>query len=125
MEYGGVFMFIEFLFGALVCFFSVYGLVMTIIGIWSYIGDKHILKDKTVYTVMTVKNEENSIESTVNCLLLKALKDDNGAYRSKVAIVDLGSEDSTLNILKTMQKDKQSLYIYDLESFLKELVKNQ
>ncbi len=125
MEYGGVFMFIDFLCGALVCFFSVYGLVMTIIGIWSYIGDKHILKDKTVYTVMTVKNEESSIESTVNCLLLKVLKDDNGAYRNKVAVVDLGSEDGTLNILKTMQKDKQPLYVYDIESFLKELIKNK
>ena len=117
-------MFLDFLFGALVCFFAVYGLVTIIIGITAYISDKRILNDKTIYTVMTVKNEENSVESMVNCLLLKHLKEDDGAYNHKIAVVDMGSEDDTVNILNIMQRDKQPLFVYDKEGFVNEILKS-
>ncbi|MBE7020573.1 MAG: glycosyltransferase [Ruminococcaceae bacterium] len=116
-------MFIDFLFGALVCFFSVYGFVMLFINIRSYIDDKSILKDKTVYTVIAVKNEENSIERVVDSLLMKLLKDDNGAYRNRLAVIDLGSEDNTLGILKKMEEDRQPLFVYDMDDFMREMLK--
>ena len=114
-------MFSDFLIGVFLSFFAIYGLVQTIINIFSYIGDKKIFKNKTVYTVVAVKNAEDEIEGIVNALLLKVLKDDNGAYDHKVSIIDLGSTDRTIDMLNLIKRDKSNLNIYNETEFLNEI----
>lgn len=114
-------MFADFLVGVFLSFFAIYGLVQTILNVFSYIGEHKMFRDKTIYTVLTVKNEEERIEGLVNSLLLKVLKNDNGASNSKIAIVDLDSTDKTLEILEMIKRDKPQIDIYTKKSFIDEI----
>lgn len=111
----------DFLVGIFLSFFAIYGLVQTILNVFTYIGERKVLKDKKVYTVAFVKNDGDCVEGIANSLLLKVLKDDNGAYNNRVGIVDLGSTDNTLEILAFLKRDKPHLDIYTKEEFLKEI----
>ena len=116
-------MFEDFLIGIFLSFFAIYGLVQTIINIFSYIGERKVFKNKTVYTIVTVKNEEEKVEGIAHALLIKYLKEDNGAYNNKICIVDLDSEDKTKEILEIVKRDKPQLYVYNKNDFLNEISK--
>ena len=111
----------DFFVGIFLSFFAIYGLVQTILNVFAYIGESRVLKDKRVYTIAFVKNDSDRIEGIANSLLLKVLKDDNGAYDNRVGIVDLGSTDNTSQILTILKRDKPHLNIYTKEEFLKEI----
>ena len=111
----------DFFVGIFLSFFAIYGLVQTILNVFAYIGESRVLKDKRVYTIAFVKNDSDRIEGIANSLLLKVLKDDNGAYDNRVGIVDLGSTDNTSQILAILKRDKPHLNIYTKEEFLKEI----
>lgn len=112
----------DFLAGVFLSFFAIYGLVQTLMNIFTYIGERKILKDKKIYTLAFVRNDADRVEGIADMLLLKVLKDDNGAYDNKVGIVDLGSTDSTSEILRILKRDKPHLNIYTKEEFLDEIV---
>ncbi|MBE7029046.1 MAG: hypothetical protein E7405_02215 [Ruminococcaceae bacterium] len=116
-------MFLDFWVEGFLSFFAIYGLVQTIINIFSYIGDRRVFKDKTVYTVVAVKNEENRVENIVHSLLLKVLKDDNGAYNRKISVIDLGSTDKTMELLEILKNDKPYLNVYSIKEFVDEIKK--
>lgn len=116
-------MFSDFIVGVVLSFFAIYGFVQTIINIFSYIGERKVFKNKTVYTVVTVKNEEDKVEGIVNSLLFKFLKNDNGAYNSKIAVIDLGSDDKTFEILEMIRRDKPNIDIYTKNDFMREIEK--
>lgn len=113
----------DFFVGIFLSFFAIYGLVQTILNIFTYIGERKVLKGKKVYTVAFVKNDGEKIEGIANSLLLKVLRDDNGAYDNRVGIVDLGSTDNSFQILKILKQDKPHLNIYTKDEFLKEIDK--
>ena len=114
----------EFIFFTIVSFFSVYGFVQVIIYILDFIYDTRILKDKVIYTVVAVKNEENRVEAIAKAMLLKALKNDSGVADNKVVIVDIGSTDNTPEILKLIEEDKKGILVMDKEMFSDELKNN-
>lgn len=114
----------DFLLGIFLSFFAVYGIVQTVINIFAYVGDWKVLKNKTVYTVVAVKNEEDKVEGIANALLLKAFKDDMGVGDNRVVIVDMGSTDKTKDILELLKTDKRGLNIFTQNDFITDLNKS-
>ena len=113
----------EFIFYTVISFLSVYGLVELIIYILDFVYDIKTLKDKIIYTVVAVKNEEERIENIVRTLLVKTLKNGSGVADHRLLVVDMGSEDATYEMLKLMEEDKNGLISVRYDELLKELEK--
>ncbi len=103
-------------------FLAVYGLVSTGLYIRNLFSDIRIMKGKTVFTVIAVKNEEAKVEGMINALLLKAMAGDSGISDSRVIAIDLGSTDKTAEIIKKMENDKKGVSLMSL-SELSESIK--
>ena len=73
------------------------------------------MKDKTVFTVVAVKNEEERVEGIIKSLLLKATAADSGISDTRVVAVDLGSTDKTREIIRKMEADKKGVSLLTLE----------
>ena len=114
----------EFVFYTLISFLSVYGLVELIIYIIDFVYDVKTLKDKVIYTVVAVKDEEERIENIVRTLLVKTLKNGSGVADHRLLVVDMGSEDNTYKMLKMMEEDKNGLISMKYDELLKELEKS-
>jgi len=114
----------EFIFYILVSFFAIYGFVQVVIYIMDFIYDVKVLKDKIIYTVVAVKDEEETVESVAKSLLIKSLKNDSGVADNRVVIIDMGSEDKTVEMLKLMEAEKKGLNVLSKEELYKELEKS-
>ena len=86
--------------------------------------DIKTLNDKVIYTVVAVKNEEESIEGIAKSLLIKSLRNDSGVADNKIVIVDFGSSDSTGEILKLIEAEQKGITVFSKEELLSELEKS-
>ena len=55
--------------------------------------------------MITVKNNENTVEGMVRSVVWQQLNSKNGGVLPKILIVDLGSSDDTLDIIKRLARD--------------------
>lgn len=113
----------DVLFYSLVTFFSVYGIFSFFFFIADFFLDNKYLKEKTIYTIFSVKNEVCRIENIVRSMLFKIYKNDIGMSDQKIIIVDLGSDDGTYQILKKLQKDEKLVLVYKREEIAEILEK--
>lgn len=98
-------------------FFSIYGLLSIIAYICNLISDVRIMRGKTVFTVIAVKNEEEKIEGIINSLLLKVKAADSGISDQRIIAVDMGSTDGTADIVKRMERENRGVSLMSAEEF--------
>ncbi len=103
---------------ALVCFFCVYGFIQMLFYILDLIFETRQLKNKKIYTVLFVKNEEETIESTVRALLWKAVKNDTGIADREITVIDLGSSDETVTLLKALEQESNAVRLRTVEELI-------
>ena len=87
-------------------------------------GVKQGTLDKTAnkcetYVVIKVFNHEETIEGVVRSLILKLLKTSSPGSLTKIVIVDCGSTDNTLNIVKKLCRDYSFISYTTLEKYNK------
>ena len=105
-------------FKSLCTFFVIYGLVR-------FIGElvEELFRQKSKSTdymvVIKVKNSENTIEGTVRTLVWKFLNISSGGYIPDILIVDMGSSDNTLDIVKKLCDDYSFIYYTTAELYEK------
>ncbi len=102
---------------ALVCFFCVYGFLQMTFYILDLILETRQLKHKKIYTVVFVKNEEDTIESTIRALLWKAVRNDNGVSDREITVIDMGSSDETVTLIKALERESSAVRLRTLEEF--------
>ncbi len=102
---------------ALVCFFCVYGFLQMVFYILDLILETRQLKHKKIYTVVFVKNEEDTIESTVRALLWKAVRNDTGVADSEITVIDLGSSDETVTLVKALERESSAVRLRTATEF--------
>lgn len=93
----------NFLFYAILWTLALYGLfeiVKTIFYIWNYTN----LKADGIYLIIAAKNQENTIEGFLRSFLFKLLYGKEDMVK-EILVTDLGSEDSTKEILDKMAED--------------------
>lgn len=78
---------------------------------------------KQPYTVLCVKNQADSIETTVRSLVWHTLSQNKSREVSDIIIVDLGSTDETLDILIYLSREYEFLHPMSKERYI-ELVGN-
>lgn len=100
---------------AFLCFFCVYGFIQMVFYVMDIVYESKPFKNKKIYTVVFVKNEETTIENMAKSLLWKAVKNDTGIADSEITIVDMGSSDRTVEIVKAMQREEKGIRLRTVE----------
>ena len=104
---------------AVLCFFCVYGFIQMAFYIIDIAYETKQFKDKKIYTVVFVKNEEQTVENMAKSLLWKAVKNDTGIADSEITLIDLGSTDRTVEIIKAMEREDKGIRLRTMEEFAK------
>lgn len=89
-----------------------------------YISDKNFHKNKGLlpdHTIITVKNQEETIEATIRHIVNKMLY--GKTLFTELIILDLDSTDNTPSILLRLSKDYPFIHITDKNSY-KEYIDN-
>lgn len=117
-------MFLTVLFYFLLSFFSVYGLISFLLYFRGLFSDMGIMKGKTVFNVVALKNEEEKAEGIIKSLLFKAMASDSGVSDTRVIAVDLGSSDNTAEIIKRMEKTYPGITLMNISELSENIEKS-
>lgn len=102
----------------ILCLYGLFEIIKTIIYISSYTN----LKSDGLYVIVAVKNQEKTIEGFMRSVLFRLLYGKE-EYIKNIIVADLDSKDSTLEILKRLQKEYNEIKISDWRS-CKEIIEN-
>ena len=93
----------EFIFNVVIWTLALYGL-FEIIKYIIYVCTYTKLKADGIYLIIAVKNKEDKIEGFLRSILFRFLYGKE-EFVKEIVVTDLGSDDNTLQILNTLQKD--------------------
>jgi len=82
-------------------------------------------KSGDMYVMLTVKNQQDSVEGLLRSVVWQNLHRENGGNIPQIVVIDLGSVDDTPNILRRIADDYSFVHITDREgciSWLKKMV---
>ena len=96
---------------SVISFFAICGFVSVGLYLCQLLGDMKVMKGKTVFTVVAVKNEEERIEGIARNLILKSVCSDSGLSDNRIIIVDEGSDDNTAEIAQRLEKDGKGVQL--------------
>lgn len=102
---------------ALFWFFVAVGILSIVQSIvhWA-LGARH--KKEDMYVVLTVKNQQDTVEAMIRSIVWQNLHNKNGGIIPQIVVVDLGSQDETPNILKRLADDFQFIHITDKQGYM-------
>ncbi|MDR1392006.1 MAG: hypothetical protein LBJ09_02290 [Clostridiales bacterium] len=105
-------------FFALFIFFFIYTLIF-----WKFflIKEKNFLSlNEDIHIVLTTKNQQDKIEGTVRDIIWN-LKNYNFKileFFSDIIVVDLGSNDETLGVLKKLSQEYEFIRVMNVEKYI-------
>jgi len=110
-------MFDNILFIAMFWFFAAVGAISVAENIVNWIVRRG-KKSGDMYVVLTVKNQQDTVEGLLRSLVWQNLHRDNGGSIPQIVVIDLGSVDDTPNILKRIADDYKFVHITDREGYM-------
>ncbi|MDK2799527.1 MAG: hypothetical protein PWP27_1905 [Clostridiales bacterium] len=111
---------VEIIFQSLICFFAVYGVIQMGIQIYDYLYNfQSNNKKNDVYIIITVKNQQDTIEGIIRSVVWKSLNNNHGGIVPNILVVDMGSTDDTLKILDKLCMEYDFIEIADKEEYIK------
>ena len=113
----------DFILISLLWIFALYGIFEFIRSIIKIVKFPN-LSSANVNLVITVKDQENTIEALLNYIMYNFLYNDFYSNFSKILIVDLGSSDNTLNIIRCYSKDYSFIKALSLEEYKDSIQEN-
>ena len=102
---------------ALFWFFAVVGAISIAENIISWILNRG-KKKNDMCVVLTVKNQQDTVEGLLRSIVWQNLHSDNGGNVPQIVVIDLGSNDDTPKILKRIAADYKFVHITDKEGYL-------
>ncbi len=75
-------------------------------------------KKTPTYTVITVKNNEDCIEGIIHTLIKELQLKNTNFSSSNILVIDLGSCDDTLKILKKISNKYEFIHILNCNSYI-------
>lgn len=106
---------------AVVCALALYGtfsLVKCAAAYFKEAGPEHALSESLV---MFVKNQESAIEGMVRSAVWRTLSKSGGRTVDDILVVDLGSDDETLEILMRLQNEYEFVYALKREQYIEKI----
>jgi len=110
---------VEILFYSLLCFFALYGFAQMASQVLGYFGRC----GGALYacTVLTVKNQQDSVEGIVRSAVWSGLGRTGGRHVGDVVVVDLGSDDETVSILNSLAEEYEFLHVMDKQEYIQRI----
>lgn len=106
---------------ASVLFFLCFGVISFFSFFADFVYETKYLKNKTIYTVVTMENEACSAENIARAVKFKVEKSCSGVCDSKIIFVDKKSSDATYQTLKCYEKSEGGIIALKSEEFCKKL----
>ena len=99
----------DFILNTILWTLALYGLfeiIKTIINIYTYTN----LKSDGIYIIVSVKNQENSIEGFLRSFLFRVLYGNEEDIKN-IIVTDLNSTDDTLKIINKLEKENKGMKV--------------
>ena len=109
----------EILLYSVFCFFALYGFAQLASKALDYFGRSDDAKYAS--TVLTVKDQQDSVEGIVRSAVWSALGRTGGRRVGDVVVVDLGSSDETVSILRSLAEEYSCLHIMDKQEYIRSI----
>lgn len=104
-----------------IVFFISFGIISFINFITDFVYETKYLKDKTVCTVVGIKDDEGTVENIVRAVLFKEEKSWSGVCRRKVVFVSESEDKTAYKILKRLEKSDGKITVSKKADLLKNL----
>ncbi len=106
---------------SIICFFALYGILELILNIIHY--NPNIKDNKNIlsqpYAILCVENQEDCIESIVRSIAWQmTIQNGSAHYINELIVVDLGSSDKTLDILKLLAIEYNFVSVMNKNEYL-------
>ncbi len=106
------------------CFFVVYGVIQMGINIYRELCNVYFVKNEDVYIIITVKNQQDTIEGIIRSIVWKSLNSKRGGgIVPNILVVDMGSTDETPEILERLCVEYDFIEVTDNVEYTKILEK--
>jgi|LSQX01.3.fsa_nt_gb hypothetical protein len=111
----------DILLKSFVAFLVVYTIIHIIINMYksARILLKRSNKNEGVYIVITVKDQEETIEGRIRSIVWKGLNNPYCGVTPNVLVVDMGSTDDTLEILNRLRNEYDFMKVTNKEEYAK------
>lgn len=116
-------MMLDILMQSLICFFAIYGIIQMVMNIYTWLHNMHFKKNDDVYIIVTVKNQQETIEGIIRSIVWKSLNNIHGGIVPNILVVDMGSTDETPRILDRLHLEYDFIQVTDSEGYAKMLEK--
>lgn len=103
---------------AVICFFAVYGVMQLFLRFAAGLRPPGNIHTGDVYTVMAVRNQEESVEGMIRSAVWKALARQGGRTINDIVVLDLGSEDETRDILQRLEQEYDFVHVMSREDYI-------
>ena len=100
------------------CFLSFFGILYLYKKFLLYIYDEKIYLSSPCYIVFTTKNQQDTIEISLRKIIFHM---ELSPCICDICVVDLGSTDDTVSIIKNFEKTYDFLHVYSLEEYMDKL----
>ncbi len=109
---------------SVLCFFIVYGVIQMGINIYHELNNIYFKKTDDIYIIITVKNQQDTIEGIIRSIVWKSLNSKRGGGNvPNILVVDMGSIDETPEILKRLCVEYDFIEVTDNTEYTKILEK--
>lgn len=108
---------------SIICFLALYGIIQMGLNIYDAIQNFRIPKKEDVFIIVTVKNQQDTVEGLIRSLVWKSLNNEHGGIIPNILVVDMGSTDETLEILERLHTEYDFIQVTDSKGYLKVLEK--
>jgi len=113
MQWGDIIMLNVFI-SAVVCFFAIFGIIQMFKCLYN-----EICKYRNDYTiVVTVKNQQDNVEEIIRATVWKSLNGLEGSNVPEIIVVDLGSEDETMDVLLRLSREYEFVKVLDRDEYI-------
>lgn len=107
---------INFIINGIIWTLAIYGF-MEIMKIVCGFDTYNIKESDGIYLAVAVKNQESTIENFLRSLIFKILYGKEKQIK-EIRVIDLNSNDGTMQILKKMEEDSELVKVIDGKEFL-------
>ncbi len=101
---------------SIICFLVIYGTIQMILNIYEFFS-KSYLQDDNIYIIITVKNQQNTVEGIIRALVWRSLNNYYGGIIPNIFVVDMGSTDETLKILEKLRQEYNFIEVINKEQY--------
>ncbi|MBE7037298.1 MAG: hypothetical protein E7404_00140 [Ruminococcaceae bacterium] len=106
------------LFKSVIVFLACYALIDIVRRIISAVFSKEVHIKDDVFVVIKIKNKNENIEGVVRSVIWKSLSTSGGSFVPSILIVDMGSDEKTVEIVKKLCEDYGFIYFTTEQDYI-------